>query len=85
MAYDEKLCKEMHDRINEKIEVHEKRLNGHSERLDRVEQNQSAFQSDIKNLCENLKSLTNLMRWFIGAWFTSLIGFFFFMIQNKLK
>lgn len=84
MSYDEKLCNEKHSNIKEALIDHENRLNGHSARLDKLEQNQSEFKADMKNLCENLKSLTNTMRWFMGIWVTSLLGFFFFMIQNKL-
>lgn len=64
--------------IKEKIEDHEQRLR-------KVEESQSEFKIEIKNLCENLKSLTSTIKWFIGIWVTSLLGFFFFMVQNKLK
>ncbi|KHO39111.1 membrane protein [Clostridium tetani] len=70
--------------IIHQIEIHEKRINNHAERLDKIEQSQSEFKIEIKNLCENLKILTNTMRWFMGIWVTSLLGFFFYAIQNGI-
>lgn len=84
MNYDEKLCEEKHDNIKTILDDHEKRLNGHSSRLDKIEQNQSEFKIEIKNLCANLKGLTTAMYWFIGIWVTSLLGFFFYAIQSKM-
>ncbi|RXI70489.1 hemolysin XhlA family protein [Clostridium tetani] len=71
--------------IEHKLKIHEKRINNHSDRLDKIEQAQSEFKVEIKNLCDNIKSLTNTMRWFMGIWVTSLLGFFFYSIQNVLK
>jgi len=31
------VCNEKHKRLDEKLEVHERRLNNHGERLDRIE------------------------------------------------
>lgn len=70
--------------IIHQIEIHEKRINNHAERLDKIEQSQSEFKIEIKNLCENLKILTNTIRWFMGIWVTSLLGFFFYAIQNGI-
>ncbi|RXI57402.1 hemolysin XhlA family protein [Clostridium tetani] len=70
--------------IIHQIEIHEKRINNHAERLDKIEQTQSEFKVEIKNLCDSIKTLTNTMRWFIGIWVTSLLGFFFYAIQNGI-
>lgn len=70
--------------IEHKLKIHEKRINNHSERLDKIEQAQSEFKVEIKNLCDSIKSLTNTMRWFMGIWVTSLLGFFFYAIQYGL-
>ena len=69
--------------VNHQIDTHEKRLNNHSERLDKLEQEGAALKIEIKNLCENLKSLTAVMKWFIGIWVTTLLGFFIYTIQNN--
>ncbi|MBZ9633206.1 hemolysin XhlA family protein [Clostridium sp. FP1] len=78
------LCLEKHNGIKEKLELHDKRLNNHSERIDKLEQGQSEFKVEIKNLCENIKNLTSTMKWFMGIWVTSLLGFFFYAIQQNI-
>lgn len=68
---------------NYQLDIHDKRLNNHSERLDKLEQEGAALKIEIKNLCENLKSLTSVIKWFIGIWVTTLLGFFIYSIQNN--
>lgn len=70
--------------IEHKLEIHEKRINNHSERLDKLEQDSVALKTELKNLCENLKSLTTVMKWFIGLIIGSFVGFFFYAIQNNI-
>lgn len=70
--------------ISHQIEIHEKRISNHAKRLDKIEQSQSEFKIEIKNLCENLKTLTNTLKWFMGIWVTSLLGFFFYAIQHNI-
>lgn len=75
--------------VKDKLETHERRINNHSERLDKLEQDGRELKTELKNLCENLKSLTNMMKWSIGAMGGALISFFFYAIQtgifNKYK
>ncbi|MBC2580010.1 hemolysin XhlA family protein [Clostridium sp. DJ247] len=63
--------------IKEKIEDHEQRVR-------KLELGQSEFKIEIKNLCESLKTLTSTMKWFMGIWVTSLLGFFFYAIQHNI-
>lgn len=70
--------------IKHQIEVHDKRINNHSERLDKLEQDSVALKTELKNLCENLKSLTTVMKWFIGLIIGSFVGFFFYAVQNNI-
>ncbi|MCY6483954.1 hemolysin XhlA family protein [Clostridium aestuarii] len=67
-----------------KITEHEETLKDHDKRLDRVEQDSREFRVENKNLCDNIKGLTNVMKWFIGIWVTSLLGFFFYVVQNNI-
>jgi len=67
--------------IKDKIETYEKRLNNHGSRLDKLEQDSIELKTELKNLCENLKSLTNMMKWFITAMGGALISFFFYSVQ----
>ena len=80
----DEVCNEKHKRVDEKLELHDKSLNSHADRLDKLEQGQSEFKIEIKNLCESLKTLTNTLKWFMGIWVTSLLGFFFYAIQSHI-
>lgn len=62
--------------IELKINEHSKKLEEHDKRLDRVEVNQAEFKTEIKNLCDNLKSLTITMKWFMGLLIGAFISFF---------
>lgn len=70
--------------IKDKLETHDKRLDKHGEILDKLEQDNASFKTELKNLCENLKALTSVMKWFIGIWVTTLLGFFIYAIQLKI-
>jgi chromosome segregation ATPase len=67
--------------IKDKLETYEKRINNHGSRLDKLEQDSIELKTELKNLCENLKSLTNIIRWFITAMGGALISFFFYSVQ----
>lgn len=81
---EKEICTERHKRIDERLDTLNKRVNNHSERLDRIEQAQSEFRIEIKNLCENLKSLTSVLKWFIGLLIGSFVAFFFYAVQNNI-
>ncbi|MGL5245524.1 MAG: hemolysin XhlA family protein [Sarcina sp.] len=70
--------------VTHEIEIHEKRLNSHSERLDKIEQAQAEFKIHIQSLCEDIKNLTGALKWLCGLLGTSFIGFFFYMIQHYI-
>ena len=70
--------------IKDKLETHEKRINNHGDRLDKLEQDGRELKVEIKNLCENLRSLTNMIKWFITAIGGALISFFFYAVQIRI-
>ncbi|MBU3143960.1 hemolysin XhlA family protein [Clostridium sp. CF012] len=70
--------------IELKINEHAETLKEHSREIDNLKQDGREFKTEIKNLCENIKSLTSTMKWFMGIWVTSLLGFFFYAIQSGL-
>lgn len=76
------VCKEKHNRIDEKFEITERRLNNHSSRIDSLEQFRSSTEIEIKNLVEQIKSLVSTIKWFMGLTFTTLVGFFIWYIQQ---
>ncbi len=80
----ENICGERRKRIDEMLGVHDKRLNNHSDRIDKLEQYQSRTEAKIENLCEQIKSLVTTMRWFIGLLIGAFVSFFFYVIQNRI-
>jgi chromosome segregation ATPase len=70
--------------IKDKLETHEKRLNDHSDRLDRLEQKEASVDAKIENLCQQLQSLTTTLRWFIGLLMGSFVAFFFYAVQHNI-
>lgn len=70
--------------VKHQLVVHEKRLNDHSQRIDKLEQEGVALKTEIKNLCENIKSLTNMMKWFMTALIGAFISFFFYAVQQGI-
>jgi len=81
---DNSLCAEKHKRIDEKIDVHERRLNNHSERLDRIEQVNSKLEERLEGLIQQLSNLNTTMRWFIGLLVGAFISFFFYAVQQGI-
>ena len=75
----------MNEELNNHIlEVHDKRLNDHANRLDKLEQGQAEFRIQIQNLCKSIESLTGVLKWALGLFAGSLVGFFLYAIQNHL-
>lgn len=81
---EDKLCEIRHKRLDEKIEVQERRLNNHSERLDRIELSTGRLEERLKGLIDQLGSLTTTLKWFIGLIVGSFVAFFFYAIQSGL-
>jgi chromosome segregation ATPase len=82
--YIEDICAEKHKRIEEKLGVHDTRLNNHSERIDKLEQYQSRTEAQITSLCEQIKNLVTTMRWFMGLLVGSFVSFFFYAVQHGI-
>lgn len=70
--------------IKDKLETHDKRLNNHGDRIDKLEQGQAEFRIEIKNLCDSIKGLTSALKWALGLFGGSFVTFFFYAIQNHL-
>lgn len=83
-CYDAKLCEEKHGRIKEVLGGHEKRLDNHSARLDKLEQDGAELKTEIKNLCKQIEGLNSTLKWFIGLMVGSFVAFFFYAIQHNL-
>ncbi|ABR48702.1 conserved hypothetical protein, CF-8 family [Alkaliphilus metalliredigens QYMF] len=79
---DNMVCVEKHRSIEQRLNTQDKRLNNHSERIDKLEQHQSRTETKIENLCEQIKSLVTTIKWAMGLTITTLLGFFVWYIQN---
>jgi hypothetical protein len=76
------VCAEKHKRVDERLDTHERRLNNHGDRLDKLEQYQAAATAQISHLCDQIKSLVKAIWWAIGLTITTLLGFFVWYIQS---
>ena len=76
------LCEEKHKNIDEKLAVHDHRLDLHGERLDKLENASVRTETVIQNLCAQLKALTTALWWFIGLALATGVGFIIWYIQS---
>lgn len=68
--YDAKLCDEKHLNIKETLYDHENRLNGHSKRLDALEQDNRENHTEIKNLIKKMDTFITVIMWGLGIFVT---------------
>lgn len=76
------VCKEKHKRIDEKFGTNEKRLNNHSERIDKLEQFRSSTETEMRNLVEQIKALVSTIKWMMSSTIVLLAGFLIWYIQK---
>lgn len=81
---EERLCDAIHQRVNERIKLAEIRLNGHSERLDKIEYVNGRLEERLEGLIKQLSGLTATLKWFIGLLVGGFVSFFFYVIQQGL-
>ncbi|HCR2111345.1 TPA: hemolysin XhlA family protein [Clostridioides difficile] len=70
--------------IKEKIKRNEIRIDRHSDEIDELKIANIESKAELKALCENLNSLTSMLKWLIGTMITTLVGFFIFAIQRGI-
>ena len=80
----DEVCTERHKRVDERLDDHNIRLDNHDVRLDKIEQDGRELKTELKNLCKNLKSMTDVMKWFLTVIGGALISFFFYAIQTGI-
>ena len=76
------VCKEKHKQIDKQFETNEKRLNNHSERIDKLEQFRSSTETEMRNLVEQIKALVSTIKWMMTSTILLLVGFLIWYIQN---
>ena len=79
---DNDICREKHKQIDEKFGTVERRINNHSDRIDKLEQFKSSTETELRNLVEQIKNLVATLKWMITTAIVSLLGFFIWYIQS---
>lgn len=70
--------------LKENIKEHKEILDKHEDDITELKADGREYKTEIKNLCKQVSNLVTTMKWFIGIWLTSLMGFFFYMIEKGL-
>lgn len=85
------VCNERHKQVDLTLEKIENRQNSHSEEMKLVKteiaelrKENAEFRIMIQNLCKDIKSLNDTLRWFLGLSATSMLGFFMYAAQKVL-
>lgn len=76
------ICTEKHKQIDKQFSVNERRINNHSERIDKLEQFRSSTETEMKNLIEQIKALVSTIKWMMTTTIVMLAGFLFWYIQK---
>ncbi|MDC9392507.1 hemolysin XhlA family protein, partial [Clostridioides difficile] len=66
--------------FKENLKRHEATINKHNDEIDELKVANIESKAELKALCENLNSLTSMLKWLIGTMITTLIGFFIFAV-----
>lgn len=81
---EDKLCEARHERIDEKLDKQDRRLDIHGDRLDRIELSTSRLETRLDGLIEKLGALNTTLKWFIRLIVGGFVTFFFYAIQQGL-
>jgi hypothetical protein len=81
---DEKQCEIYRDRVNERLQIQDKRLDSHSERLDVLENYKYMIDERINNLIAKMDDLMGTMKWLTRGVGTAIIGLIVYIIQQFL-
>ena len=71
--------------LKEKLETHEKRINNHADRLDKLEIHEAARDVKIDNLRDKLEKQTRSIYGLIGIVATALVSFFTLPSQGQRR
>ena len=66
------------------LKRHEITINKHNDEIDELKVANIESKAELKALCENLNSLTSMLKWLIGTMITTLVGFFIFAVQRGI-
>lgn len=71
-----------HELLKEKSERNEKRINNHSERLDKLEVSMGKSLTQIDYLCKQIGDLVSTLKWGMTFTIGVLVSFLIWYIQN---
>lgn len=80
--YNEKLCNEKHKQVDDKLEVHDRRLNSHADEIKELKISDSKHDEQILTVIKKIDEIIAQNRWFIGIVIVQLLGFFFLVIEK---
>lgn len=78
----QELCLEKHKHIDEKFDNLGQTVQGHEERISKIENSQIRTETIVQNLCSQIQSLISVLKWSIGVLVTTGIGFIIWYIQT---
>ncbi|MDK0734963.1 hemolysin XhlA family protein [Clostridium perfringens] len=70
--------------IEHRMEKAEDKLDEHDSRIDALERNDAKKEVQISNLIKSIDTLIMILKIFITMFGGSIVGFFFYAIQNHL-
>jgi len=76
------ICKERHERIQDKLNTHEKRLNNHGDRIDAIERSTDRLDERLGGLIKQLAQINSTLKWFMGLLIGAFVSFFFYAVQR---
>lgn len=85
MTMDDKQCETYRKIVDDKISVHDKRLDNHSERLDKLENYKYMIDERINHLIEKIDDLMGSMKWLTRGIGTAIIGILVYVIQQFIS
>ncbi|WP_131037853.1 hemolysin XhlA family protein, partial [Clostridioides difficile] len=59
--------------FKENLKRHEVTINKHNDEIDELKVANIESKAELKALCENLNSLTSMLKWLIGTMITTLV------------
>ncbi|WP_315065575.1 hemolysin XhlA family protein [uncultured Clostridium sp.] len=73
------------DAIHEKLVEHDKRLDKHDDKFDKLERNDAINKIRIDNLCKSLDNLTGTLKWLSGFLLTATGLLVVYFIEQLVK
>lgn len=90
-CYDAKLCEKTHQQIDETLEIHDKRLNVHSDEIHELQQVSASRTAEVASMCKSIDSLNQRIdkiieqnRNLLITILMAFVGFFIFAVEKGI-